>query len=111
MTVFYKQGVLGDLQQEARKGLGRVANLYKDKGKELHVTSLRDSNHGDGSLHYDGLAFDFRQDGVSLDQIKIALGVGWDVLLSNNGAIHAEYDPKPDPLFKSPMGPHGASIK
>ena len=92
-TVFYKQGVIGDLQPIARKGLGRVARLYEQKGLELHVTSIRDANHSAGSLHYDGLAFDFRGMGVELLDIKTVLGEGWQVIHSNDGAYHAEYDP------------------
>ncbi len=92
MTVWYKQGVLGDLQQVTRKGLGRVAKLYLSKGSDLYVTSLREGNHMAGSLHYDGLAFDIRC-GVSISEIREALGPGWDVVHEKDH-IHCEYDPK-----------------
>jgi len=93
MTVWYKQGVLGDLQPVARKGFGRIAKLYKLNGFDLFVTSLRDGNHSEGSLHYDGLAFDIRP-GLAVDRIKQVLGNGWDVVPEGNH-IHCEHDPKP----------------
>jgi hypothetical protein len=94
MTVWYKQGVLGDLQTVARKGLGRVANLFNKSGEDLFVTSLRDGNHSGGSLHYDGLAFDIRpSDKVLLVDIINVLGPDWDVIYEGNH-IHCEYDPK-----------------
>lgn len=94
MTILYKQGVRGDLQPVAQKGKGRVAKLYESKGKDLVVTSQREGTHSPGTLHEIGLAFDFRRADVALEDIKKVLGSGWDVLLSNHGAVHAEYDPK-----------------
>lgn len=91
-NIWIKQGVLGDLQPIARKGLGKVAKLYKTSGLDLFVTSLRDGNHSDGSLHYDGLAFDIRK-GIEIYRIKLALGGGWDVV-EEVDHIHCEYDPK-----------------
>ena len=94
MTVWYKQGALGDLQQVARKGLGRVAGLFETKDDDLFITSIRDSNHLPGSLHYDGLAFDMQDDpGYFIAEIKQALGPGWDVV-DESDHIHCEYDPK-----------------
>ena len=93
MSVWYKQGVIGDLQPVARKGLGRVAGLYSSMGLELHVTSLRDGNHKAGSLHYDGLAFDIRPGSLSIHEIKEVLGPSWDVVKESTH-IHCEYDPK-----------------
>lgn len=90
MTTWIKQGVIGDLQQIARKGLGRVAKV---NSKDLFITSIRDGNHSDGSLHYDGLAFDFRPGKAHMLVIKKALGKGWDVVDEGNH-IHCEYDPK-----------------
>ena len=94
MTVWIKQGVIGDLQTVAQKGFGRVAKLYKDYGGDLFVTSIRESNHSPGSLHYIGLAFDIRPlISVKLISIKKVLGHGWDVVDEGNH-IHCEYDPK-----------------
>ena len=93
MTVWYKQGVIGNLQPIARKGLGNIGNMYAYYGEDLYVTSLRDGNHSMGSLHYDGLAFDFRKGNRSLDQIRGALSKDWD-LVDEDNHIHAEYDPK-----------------
>ena len=94
MTVWYKQGVLGDLQPVARKGLGRVARLFETKDDDLFITSLRDGNHLAGSLHYDGLAFDMADDpGYLIDEIRFVLGPDWDVVDEGNH-IHCEYDPK-----------------
>ena len=94
MAVWYKQGVLGDLQPVARKGLGQVADLFKSHDEDLFVTSLRDGNHRAGSLHYDGLAFDIRPcDSIFVEDIKRVLGSKWDVVYEGNH-IHCEYDPK-----------------
>jgi len=93
MTVWIKQGVIGDLQTVTQKGLGRVAKLYSSHGEDLFVTSLREGNHSKGSLHYIGLAFDIRPGNVSTDLIRIALGSHWDVVNEGNH-IHCEYDPK-----------------
>ena len=94
MTVWIKQGVIGDLQPVAQKGLGRITKLYASHGLDLYITSVREANHGYGSFHYIGYALDFRQLEVPIEAIKEALGPGWDVLKSNNGAVHAEWDPK-----------------
>ena len=94
MTVWYKQGVLGDLQPVTRKGLGRVAVLYETGGDDLFITSIRDGNHKAGSLHYDGLAFDTQDNPkYQLDEIRKVLGPGWD-LVPEKDHLHCEYDPK-----------------
>ena len=94
MTVWIKQGVIGDLQTVAQKGFGRVAKLYKSHGEDLYRTSTREGNHSFGTLHYIGLAFDIRPNvKVKLNSIKRALGKSWDVVDEGNH-IHCEYDPK-----------------
>lgn len=92
-AVWIKQGVTGDLRAVAQKGFGRVAQLYISKGKDLFVTSIREGGHGWGSLHYIGLAFDFRREGVRIKEIKDALGPNWDVV-DERSHVHCEYDPK-----------------
>lgn len=94
MTVWYKQGVIGDLQQVARKGLGRVARLYKYYNEDLFVTSLRDGNHLAGSLHYDGLAFDVKgSSAATFVNMREYLGPDWDIVFEKDH-IHCEFDPK-----------------
>ena len=94
MAVWIKQGVLGDLQPVARKGLGRVAKLFETEDHDLFITSLRDGNHMAGSLHYDGLAFDMRDNPkFQIHEIRAGLGFGWDVVPEIDH-IHCEYDPK-----------------
>ena len=96
MTVWYKQGVVGDLQPVTRKGLGRLANLLNSIGEDLHITSLREGNHSNGSLHYEGLAFDIGRftpsDRLPMKMIKQVMGSNWDVI-DEGHHIHFEYDP------------------
>ena len=98
MTVWYKQGAIGDLQPIARKGLGKLSTLFASHGLDLFITSLRDSNHMSGSLHYDGLAFDVKYNRqisnlVSLKMIKDTLGPDWDVVQEPDH-VHCEHDPE-----------------
>ena len=93
MTVWFKQGVMGELVPKAQKGLGRVAKLYHRKKLDLYVTCIRESNHLPGSFHYIGRAFDIRARGVSKEEILKALGVGWDVIYYTRYRIfHCELD-------------------
>jgi len=94
MTIWYKAGVMGELKPIAQKGKGRVAKLYAKHGLDLYITSQGEGNHSPGNFHEIGLAFDFRQLEVEILEIEAALGDDWDVLKSNHGAAHAEYDPK-----------------
>jgi hypothetical protein len=95
MTVWNKQGVLGNLQPIAQKGFGRVAAQYTREGQDIYVTSIREGNHKAGSLHYLGLAFDIKRGKVSKFMIQTALGAGWDVLeYPELNIFHCEYDPK-----------------
>ena len=93
MKVWYKQGVCGQLQPIAQKGLGRVAALYGKKGFNFYVTSIQEGTHSPGSLHYCGMAFDFWGQGAKISEVKTTLGKDWDVIDEGNH-YHAEYDPK-----------------
>jgi hypothetical protein len=93
MTVWYKQGVEGDLTIPAQKCLNRVHSHYNLLGKDLFITSKRDGNHSAGSLHYNGNAFDFRKDGVRLTDLKRVAGRNFDVV-EHATHFHIEYDPK-----------------
>ena len=93
MTVWYKQGVYGDLTIPARKALGWIHDLARLQGEHVFVTSIRDGNHWGGSLHYDGNAFDIRPfQKVSAQEIKKRLGENYDVVQEKHH-IHIEYDP------------------
>jgi hypothetical protein len=90
MTVWYKQGVCGDLTNKCRKALGKVA---KHAGGDLYITSIRDGNHMPGSLHYDGNAFDVSKGWFSKKSLKKVLGKDFDVV-EHSTHFHIEYDPK-----------------
>ncbi len=100
MSVWFKQGVTGELKPVAQKGLGRLGKLYEMHHQDLFVTSIRDGLHHPGSFHYIGLALDFRgNEKVTELEIKTTLGSDWDVVpymdsRGNIGHVHAEYDPK-----------------
>lgn len=94
MTVWIKQGVMGDLAPIAVKGLNKINLLFEKAGEDLYITSIREGNHIAGSFHYIGLAFDFLYgDDVNTDDIIKVLGREWDVVFEDN-YIHVEYDPE-----------------
>ena len=85
---------MGTLQPVARKGLGRVSRFYAEHGEDLFITSIEEGTHSAGSLHYAGMAFDFRKgECFSMQAIRLVLGNNWDVIDEGNH-IHAEYDPR-----------------
>jgi len=96
-------------------GVGREIRYAIDVANEVYlaiagqpvvVTSLNDSVHMPGSLHYAGSAADLRTHTLSGDQVQrvwSALNArlywqGFDVVLESNH-IHVEYDPKPGREF------------
>lgn len=99
MTVWYKQGVTGRLNPHARKCLGRIHTAYQERGEDLFITSIEEGNHGAGSLHYCGDAFDFRYSPhvIPNSDIRAAAGCGFDVCFEKSH-IHIEYDPKNEVL-------------
>lgn len=95
MTVWYKQGVYGDLASPMQKALTKIHAIYRAKDEDLFVTAKRDGNHSAGSLHYNGCAVDFRypKGFFPIDSIKASLGHSFDVV-AEDSHIHVEYDPK-----------------
>lgn len=92
--IWYKQGVLGRLNQPSRKALGRVASRAAVAGEDIFVTSLQEGNHMLGSLHYDGNAWDQRPlKKVSIEEVREACGSDFDVVDEGNH-WHIEHDPK-----------------
>jgi len=93
MSTWYKEGVYGELQPAAAEGLRRVKKLYASNYKDVLITSVREGTHSEGSFHPLGLAWDMRQNGVLIADIKRVLGKDFDVVKESNH-IHIEYDPK-----------------
>jgi hypothetical protein len=70
------------------------------------ITSANDSEHMEGSLHYENRAFDIRIKNIIgarnhearlwAERMQVALGDDYDVLLEKDH-IHVEYDPQPIP--------------
>ena len=96
MSIWLKIDVCGDLQPVVAKARGRVAKLYEDNGEDLYITSKRDGIHSLGSLHYEGLAFDFRYPKKEIEglisKIRSAIGPGFDIV-AEGSHLHVEFDP------------------
>jgi len=93
MATYYKEGVCGELCLPAAQGLRKVKRLYALKNKDLYITSIREGTHSMASFHYIGLAWDHRQNGVPVKDIKAELGPDFDVVKESDH-IHCELDPK-----------------
>ena len=71
--------------------------VYRKFGAEAVITSGREGKHRQGSLHYKGLALDFRTSNVRhpievIAALKQALGPDYDAVLEPDH-VHVEYDP------------------
>lgn len=91
--VWLKQGVVGELSREMRRAVGVLSKLYANEGLDLFITSVQEGNHSAGSLHYDGRAIDFRKASITLQQVKTAVGPGYDCV-DEADHFHVEWDPK-----------------
>ncbi len=96
-----KDGViLAGLDIRMRPALMFADAIWKEYDQELVVTSALDGVHSSSSLHYYGLALDFRTHyfspeealAVSVD-LRECLGDLYDVVLHSTH-IHVEYDPE-----------------
>lgn len=96
-----KKGVdLSGLRPEILLAIVVADSVYARHGEECVVTSVREGTHGRGSLHFVGLAVDFRTKRIDPDKVRsIAeeigsrLGAQYDVVLKPNH-IHVEFQPK-----------------
>jgi len=99
----WKDGVnFRGLQPQMLLVIPRMEELWR--GQSLTITSANDGTHMPGSLHYQGLALDFRTKDVTLDkqrlfeEVKAALGRQFDVIFEDQGGpnehMHVEFDPK-----------------
>jgi hypothetical protein len=88
----------------------RIINVARETAPMMEkgtvwITSANDSEHVDGSLHFNNRAFDIRIKNIIAgmefplaargwaERIQVALGDDYDVLLEKDH-IHVEYDPK-----------------
>lgn len=103
-----KDGVkLGGLRAEMVLAVCIVEAILHDYGVRCVITSGRDGKHKDGSLHYKGLALDFRAHDLNeayqkeaLLAMQTLLGPEYQVLLEvatdpMATHFHVEFDPKP----------------
>ena len=93
-----KAGVdISRLERNTRRGLQKVADLFKAYDNEITVTSTYEGTHGEGSLHYANQAFDIRYPLLYKNEIRRELpekiGKGFDVV-EELTHCHIEYDPK-----------------
>ena len=96
-----KEGVnIQGLDIRMRTVLIAAEKLWEIYGHELVITSGLEGEHSAGSLHYYGLAVDFRTNYFSREVLgkishllRIELGRCFDVILYETH-IHVEYDPK-----------------
>lgn len=79
-----------------------ASEVYREHGRSFTVTSVCDSSHSRGSLHYKGMAFDCRtltagvlpeEASKIADGIRNRLGSDFDVVVEKDH-IHIEWDPK-----------------
>lgn len=93
----FKEGVIWtDIHPKIEQVLHGVDAVYQKFGVEAVITSGRDGKHMEGSLHYQGKAFDLRTWHVIEEvakQLRTYLGKDYDVIVEKDH-IHCEYDPK-----------------
>lgn len=96
-----KEGVImAGLQKEMRPALIAAESIWKGLGQELVVTAALDGTHSAGSLHYYGLALDFRtryfdqyEERTAANRLADSLGDDFDVI-THDSHIHCEHDPQ-----------------
>jgi len=96
-----KKGVSIDgIQPDIIAVMAPAALIWKRHGQELVITAGTDGKHSEGSLHYVGLALDFRTRYFGMDQmilvtseLRKAVGRDYDVVMHKTH-IHVEHDPK-----------------
>ncbi len=102
----FKPGVsIRGLQPQMLLAIQVAEEEFSKYGLDTTVTAGADGVHKEGSLHYKGLALDFRtRDAAGLQKGIVAMidrrldPIGFDVLLeglgTDNEHCHVEYDPK-----------------
>lgn len=102
MSVLHFKGDVrfDELQPQMIPALLIVMHHFSKLGVETWITSGNDGEHKVGSLHYKGLALDFRTRDVTpsllaglVNGIRENLSPLYDVVLEETH-LHVEYDPK-----------------
>lgn len=96
-----KKGVRIDgVRPEIVIGMMVAAAIWKDLGHRLVITSVKDGEHSETSLHNSGNAFDCRtkyftqeETEVAAERLRRQLGPDFDVIIEKTH-IHVEYQPK-----------------
>jgi len=93
-----KPGALLSTRFEIQHARSIIARIWQAHGYALTVTSGLDSTHSATSLHYVGLAEDYRTRDVApsdlaimVNEVRAALGSDYDVILETDH-LHVEYD-------------------
>lgn len=96
MTVWIKQGVLGNLNPPTRRCKGRLIKFYNNEGYDFYITSIGEGNHNVASCHYEESALDFKRQSIKKSSIQRVCGEGFDVVeySDERDIFHVEYDPK-----------------
>jgi hypothetical protein len=102
---------IGNVKRPVAVAIGVYFALCHLRGHQGVITSLNDSKHGTGSLHYYDEAFDGRtkhlkpedRDWLFREMKSILEPCGFDVVLENAGGtnehLHCEFQPKPGEKF------------
>lgn len=101
MTIWLKDGVKpAGMRPELLLGMIVALSVYQKYEYDFVITSLLDSKHSRGSLHYSGAAVDLRTRHMKQEhkrlianEINEALGPDYDVILEKDH-IHMEFQPK-----------------
>lgn len=96
----FKDGVrYEDMHPEVVARKGDIISVFNNRGYLCVVTSARDGEHMEDSLHYEGRALDLRhrqmpeeRKTLICDELRDTLGNDWDVVCEDTH-IHIEYDP------------------
>ena len=100
-----KPGAVVPLSEEMRYASDVIAGVWAAQGRTAVLTSGLDGEHKEDSLHYSGLATDWRTKDLPallkqsmVSDVRAILGRNYDVLLESSGLpsehMHVEYDPK-----------------
>lgn len=97
----FKRGVvLYAMDPIVEQAMDRIDDVHRQMvGRDAIVTSARDGEHSENSLHYEGRALDFRTRDLSPElkhrlatALQAELGDAYDVV-SEPSHIHVELDP------------------